>query len=258
LENIELLKKKKFNPTKVIAPLIVLVVIYVGLEIIVRAAGISKFVLPTPTAIVMATINNIAYVWPQFLITLRTIVVGFIIAVPLGLLLAAVFSQSRLIVQATTPLLILVIVTPMITLIPLLSLWLGFDPKIRILVVVLQATPIIALNTLVGFTNVEKEKLELMRSLGASRMQTFIKLIFPNAMPQIFTGVKLGAIFSTIGAISADIVAGNVGLGFRLMTYAGKAITEMVYGCIIIIALMSITFYYIISFIEGKVIVWRK
>jgi len=258
LENTELLKKKKFNPMKVIAPFVVLIVIYISLEIIVRAAGISKFVLPTPTAIIVATIHNMQFIWPQFLITLRTILVGFVISVPLGMFLAAIFSQYKLLAQSTTTLLILMIVTPMITLIPLLLLWLGFDPKIRILVVILQATPIIALNTLVGFTNVEKEKLELMKSLGASKFETFIKLIFPNAMPQVFTGLKLGAIFSTIGAISADIVAGNVGLGFRLMTYAGKAITELVYGCIIIIGLMSITFYYIISFIERKVIVWRK
>jgi ABC-type nitrate/sulfonate/bicarbonate transport system permease component len=84
-----------------------------------------------------------------------------------------------------------------------------------VIVVIIQATPIITLNTLNGFTNIEGEKLELAKSVGASKLQTFIKIIFMNAMPQVFTGIKLGCIFSTIGAISADFVAGTVGLCSR-------------------------------------------
>jgi len=146
----------------------------------------------------------------------------------------------------------------MITIVPLFMLWLGFDPNIRILVVILQAAPIIMLNTLSGFTSVETEKLELMRSMGASRRQTFFKLILPNAMPQVFTGIKLGCIFSTIGAISADFVGGSVGLGFRILQYSGLVMTEMTYGTILIVALIGIILYQLVSFAESKFIVWRK
>ena len=250
---------KKINSMSIIAPLILFVLIYFGLEILVRVFQIPRTIMPTPTAILTnTTVNFVADIWPQFLVTLKTIVIGFIAAIPIGMIVAAIFSQFDILVKAITPLLILLVVTPMITLIPLFLLWLGFNENIRIIVVIVQCVPIIALNTLSGFTNVERNKLELMRSIGATRLQTFIKVILPNAMPQVFTGIKLGCIFATIGAISADIVAGNVGLGFRIMQYSGFVMIEMAYGVIIVVALIGITLFQIVSVIEKRVVIWKK
>ena len=258
LEEVEVLNKKKFNFLNFFAPFIILAVIYLLLEIVIRVANIPRLVLPTPTAIIVETIKDFAHIWPHLLISLRTIILGFLISIPLGMLLAAIFSQFKILVQATTPLLIFIIVTPMISLIPLLILWLGIVTNIRLYVVILQATPIIALNTLVGFTTIESEKLELMKSMGASKIGTFVKVIFPNALPQIFTGIKLGGIFSIIGAISADVVAQNEGLGNRIMIYASLLSIEQVYGIIIIIGLLGITLFNSITLIQSKVVVWKK
>ena len=134
----------------------------------------------------------------------------------------------------------------------------GFDSKVRVIVVILQATPIIVLNTLTGFQTVETSKLELMRSMGATKFQTFIKLIFPNALPQVFTGLKLGCIFSTIAAMSADLAAGKIGLGFRIQQYSSLIMTEMAFGTILIVALIGIVLFQIVATIEKKVIVWVK
>jgi ABC-type nitrate/sulfonate/bicarbonate transport system permease component len=242
-----------------LSPVILFVVLYAGLEILIRVAGISRFVLPTPTAILTETFHNFSSdLWPHFIFTLKVVVIGFIIATLLGMTLAAFISQYNIIVKAVSPFIILLIVTPMITLVPLFMLWLGFNPNIRIMVVILQAAPVIMLNTLSGFTTVESEKLELMRSIGANRFQTFFKVILPNAMPRIFTGIKLGCIFSTIGAVSADFVGGSIGLGFRILQYSGLVMTEMTYGTILIVALIGITLYQIVRSIESRVIVWRK
>ncbi|MGM8212234.1 ABC transporter permease [Virgibacillus sp. W0430] len=259
IEVIEVKKGKRNIQLNVILPILTFIFLYVAFEIFIRATGVPRIVLPTPTAIIMETVQRFpADLWPHFLVTSRVIVIGFIIAIPFGIALAAIFSQLPIVVKATTPFIILLVVTPVITIVPLLVLWLGSDPNIRIIAVVVQATPIITLNTLSGFSKVETEKLELMKSIGASRVQTFIKVTFPNALPQVFTGVKLGCIFSTIGAISADFVAGNVGLGFRILQYSGSIMTEMAYGTILIVALIGISLYIIASSIEKKVIVWRK
>lgn len=242
-----------------LSPFLLFVTLYLLLEIVIRAADISRTVLPTPTAILTETIQNFGSdLLPHFLFTLKVVVIGFVVATILGMTLAALFSQYDLIVKAVSPFIILLVVTPMITIVPLFMLWLGFDPNIRIFVVILQAAPIIMLNTLSGFTSVETEKLELMRSMGANKLQTFFKVILPNAMPQVFTGIKLGCIFSTIGAISADFVGGSIGLGFRILQYSGLVMTEMTYGTILIVALIGIMLYQLVSFTEGKVIVWRK
>lgn len=241
------------------APIITLILFFVALEVFVRVGDISRLILPPPSATFMVTIERfIPDIWPHFLFTLRVITVGFLIAIPLGMLIASVFSQYDILTKAITPYVIVLVVTPMITLVPLLMLWLGYDPKLRIIVVVIQAAPIIALNTLTGFTNIESSKLDLAKSIGASKFQTFTKVIFPNAMPQVFAGIKLGVIFSTIGAVSADFIAGTFGLGFRIIQFSKFFMMELVYGSIVALCAISITLFLIVTFIESRVIVWRK
>lgn len=252
-------KKKDFKPAAIIAPLVALALLYGALEIIIPLSGINRIVLPTPTAIIKVIAEAFAAdIWPHFIFNVKVIFFGFLIAVPFGMLLAAICSQFNIIVKAVSPYVILLVVTPMITLIPLIQLWMGSDPDIRILVVVIQCTPIIMLNTLTGFTTVEQSKLDLARSMGASKLQTFIKIIFPNAMPQVFTGIKLGCIFSTIGSVTADFVFGMQGLGFKVQQATKYVMTEVVYGSIILIALIGFILYKIVALIERRIIVWKK
>ncbi|WP_186565791.1 ABC transporter permease [Lawsonibacter celer] len=251
-------KKKEFNPINVIAPLVVLAIIYVGLEIFLRVFNVSEYVMPTPTHIIQGTIKSFHIILPDFLFTLKIICIGFCIAIPAGILLAALFSQFDLLVKAMQPVVIWLVITPMITLIPLMTLWLGTDPNLRVIIVIIQATPIICLNTLNGFTHVEREKLELARSVGATKLQTFLSITFMNAMPQVFTGIKLGCIFSTIGAVSADFVSRGRGLGDRIIKFMKYSNFEESYGCIILIALIGIGLYTIVSMIEKRVVLWKK
>jgi len=251
-------KNKKRDPINWIAPIVMLVIIVVVLEVLVRVSGINRIVLPTPSAIFAFTSDAfLADLWFHFLYNFKVIFVGMLIAVTLGMLLAAICSQFNIVVKAITPVVILLVVTPMITLIPLMQLWLGSNPNIRILVVMISCTPIIMLNTLTGFTNIETSKLELARSMGASKLQIFAKVIFPNAMPQVFTGIKLGCIFSTIGSVTADFVYGMQGLGFKIQQYTKYVMTEQIYGSIILIAIIGFLLYKIVAMIEKKVVIWK-
>jgi ABC-type nitrate/sulfonate/bicarbonate transport system permease component len=251
--------KKRKEPIYYIAPIILLASLVMIWELFIVVSHISRTVLPAPHAIFLAMKQNfVRDILPHMLFTLRVILIGYIVAIPLGIIIAAVCSQFRLLIKAASPLIIFLVVTPMITMVPLFMLWMGFDSKVRIIVVILQATPIIALNTLSGFQTIENAKLELMRAMGASRIQIFIKLIFPNAMPQVFTGLKLGCIFSTIAAMSADLAAGKQGLGYRIQQYSSLIMTEMAFGTILIVALIGIALFQIVVSIEKRVILWIK
>ncbi len=252
-------KKKEINVTNIVAPLVVLVILLAVLELIARYSGINPYILPPPSQIFTDTMSKFTVdLWPHVLFSVRIILVGFICAITLGMLLAAVCSQFDIVTKAVSPVIIWLVITPMITLIPLLMLWLGTDPNLRAIVVIVQATPIITLNTLTGFVNVESEKKELARSVGATKFQAFTKITFMNAMPQVFTGIKLGCIFSTIGAISADFVAGTCGLGFRIIQYTKYNMTTMAYGCIIIVAIIGILLYTLVDKVEKRVVLWKN
>ena len=252
-------ERRNFKPVNIIAPTVVLIVILIAAELIATFTGISEYILPKPSRIISGTIEKFGPdIAQHFFFTLRVILIGFACSTVGGMLLAAVFSQFGIVTKAVSPVIVWLVITPMITLVPLLVLWLGPSPNLRMWVVIVQATPIITLNMLNGFTNVETEKLELAKSVGATRMQRFTKIIFMNAMPQVFTGIKLGCIFSTIAALSADFVSGNRGMGFRITQYTKYNMTYLAYGCILLIVLIGLTTYSIVSAIERRVVIWKN
>lgn len=251
-------KKKRKDLTSIIAPLVVLIILVLGLQLICTAFNVNEHVIPKPFDMVSETIRVFGDIWPHFLFTLKIVLLGFVISVPLGMLIAAVLSQSKILTSALSPIILALVITPMMTLVPLMLLWLGTNPNLRLLVIIVQATPIITFNTLNGFTHVEKEKLELGAAVGASKLQTFVKITFMNAMPQVFTGVKLGCIFSVIGAISADFVGGKIGMGTRIVYYTKYNATAVTFGCIILVAVIGLALYYAVSALERRVVLWKK
>lgn len=252
-------EKKKIEWINILAPFVVLAIIVIALEYLAKSGRISDYILPAPSKILTGTIKAFGKsILPDFLFSLKIILIGFFTATILGLLLAAIFSQFEIVAKATSPVIIWLVITPMITLVPLVLLWLGNDPNVRVIIVILQASPIICLNTLTGLTTVETEKLELARSVGATRFQAFIKINFMNAMPQVFTGIKLGCIFSIIGSISADFVAKAVGMGNKIIQFTKYVQTELAYGSILLVAILGIVMYMGIEAIEKRVVIWRK
>ncbi len=251
--------KARRSTKNVLAPLIVLVVLLIGLELIIKAFNISRQVLPAPSAILSVCAKEFKVnIWSHLIVTLKVIITGFIVGVPIGIFCAALLSQFKILEKAFSPYVIMLVTTPFIILVPIFMLWLGFGLNVRILAVILQTIPIVMLNSLSGFNNVEKVKLDLMNSLGATKVQTFIKVIFPNALPQVFTGIKLGGIFSTIAAVSAEFAGAQTGLGNRIMYFSSFIETELAFGCILIIALIGITLFNLTSMVERKIIIWKK
>ena len=252
-------KKKPINWTGIVAPLVVLAVIFIVCEIVARLGLVSEYILPAPSKIVSGVFRKFTTdIWQHYWLTLRVILIGFVVATFLGMLLAALISQSGLVTKAVSPVIIFMVITPMITLIPLLTLWLGYDPMQRVYVVIIQATPIITLNTLNGFNNLETEKMELSRSVGCNKLQRFIKVTFMNAMPQVFTGIKLGCINATIAALSADSVSGNIGMGYKIKQYVKYNNIDLAYGCILLVAITGLIIYNIVNRIEHKVVLWKN
>lgn len=252
-------RKKKRDTSAFIPPLILLIIMAVVWESISRGFKIPITVLPPLSIIIRDTIQNfVVNIWPHALVTIRTIVFGLICGVPLGIILASIFSQFKATEYAVTPLALLLVLTPMITLVPIYMLVMGFDYEPRFIVVIVQSVPIILLNTLTGFGMRQEKFTKLMRGYGATKMQTFFKLIFPNALPQVFAGIKLGGVFSTIATMSVEMVAGNPGLGYRITYFSSQVQTPLVFGTIFIVAIIGIMIYSIIDFVERRVITWSS
>lgn len=252
-------KSGRINIQNYLVPILTFIIIFGGLELIVHVFKISRQILPAPTAIVKALIENFTSdIGKHFLATIYVILAGFLVGVPLGIAFAAMLSQFKLIQTAFSPYVIFLVTTPMLTLVPLFMMWLGFGSEVRIMVVLLQTIPIVTLNSITGFNSVPKFKLDLARSVGATRLQTFFKIIFPNALPQVFTGIKLGGIFATIAAIGAEFSGAKMGLGNRIIYFSRLVETEIAFACIVCVAIIGIVLFNVVARLERSVIKWKK
>ena len=241
----------------ILAPVLTFVVIFALWTLIVRVADTPKWLLPSPLDIITAMVTNFSAYWPHIWTSFMTIVAGFLIAVPLAICFAAVITNFSVVNAALSPYVIFFVTTPLITLVPLLMLWIGFGIETRILTVVIQAFAIINMNSCTGFLNVPMIRHELMQSMGANRLQTFVRVVFPTALPDVFTGLRLATIFATTTCISAEYVGGNKGLGSQIIKYSQFLKTTDSFACIFYVALIGILFYSLIGFLQKKVIRWK-
>jgi len=226
-------------------------------EILINTFDIKPVYVPKPTLIFTCLWENFAEIAPHLKDTLFTILSGYLIAVPLGILLAAFITNYKLISDALNPFIIILVTTPLMTLMPILCVWLGFDLRVRIIGTVIQCFPIINMNSCTGMLNVPSMRIELMQSLKANRIQRFFRVTFLSALPDIFTGLRLRSIFATTGCIAVEYVTSNSGLGNRIQYYTSFYKTEYAFACIFLVAIIGITLYSIITLLEKRIMRWK-
>ncbi|MBP1737555.1 MAG: binding-protein-dependent transport system inner rane component [Oscillospiraceae bacterium] len=244
--------------TAVIAPVIAVILIVLVWEIAVKAAQIPEKLLPAPTVIFHALVKNFpSVISKDLVISLKSIAIGYAMAVPIGFVIAAVCSQFKLVVRAVTPVLIILMVTPMTTLVPIFKLFWGADTFLKLVVIVLQMAPVVALNSLTGFANPPKSNVDVMKAMGCGMWTTFFKVALPNALPQVFTGLKLGCILGTIASMVADMAVGQGGLGYRIMIYASFASTASAFATILVAAAVGVLLFQLVSAVERLLTAWN-
>lgn len=236
------------------SPFIFCIVLIVGLQLFLTLKGIPEFVFPKPTSIGKALAGSWQELGANMLITLEEILAGYVLAVVIGIFVAILITQFPLVNSALTPYTVFLATMPMIALIPLLMIWLGFGMNVRIIVVTLQAFPVVMMNAATGFNNVDPLKLELMKSLGAGRLQTLRMVIIPDAMPHIFTGLRLAGIFSTTAAICSEFSGGTEGLGVQVITATSYCKMDIAFAGILLVAVIGVSLYQLIKLLERKIV----
>jgi len=246
--------------SNVLPPLVMLAAAIIVLEIITEdgLGLVNELVIPGPQKIVTNTIAFFKLGVGDYESTLVNVLAGYVISIPLGLLIAGLLAQSKLSIKAFSPIIVVLAVTPMMVLIPILVMWTSFAWWTRILAVVLQSTPIIVLNALSGFTDVPQEKNELALVYGASKAKRFFKIVVPQAWPRIFTGLRLGVINATLGIIATEFLILGTGMGYRITVACNFLKFPLVFGCIIIMALTSYLMMMVVSIIEKRVLIWKQ
>jgi NitT/TauT family transport system permease protein len=245
------------NAREMLVILGVAVVFIGGMELLVRIFQVPTYIFPAPSGIFNSLVNSFPVLWPHLLITLQELVIGYAIGAVIGIVLAGVITQFPFIEKVVTPYIILLVTTPMLALVPLLILKLGFGLEPRIVAVALAVGPMVMINSATGFRRTDLPKIALARSYGASTLQIFAKIRFPLALPMIIVGLMVGGIFGLLTAVGAEMVGGGSGLGSRLVYYSSLARMEPFFATIVIIAALGISMYVVFYFIGKKWASWE-
>ena len=242
---------------EILAILATAVVVVGGIELWLRYFEVPLYIMPPPSAIVLALMTDFPLILPHLGHTLVVLLSGFAIGAGIGMLLAAIITQFPFAEKIIAPYVLILVTTPMLALVPLLILRFGFGYEPRIIAVALAAGPMVMINSATGFRRVDAQKIALARSYGASTLQIFWKVRAPMALPMILVGLMIGAIFGLLTAVGAEMVGGGFGLGNRLTTYSSMIQMPQFFGVVLILSTLGILIYVIFFLIGRKWASWE-
>jgi ABC-type nitrate/sulfonate/bicarbonate transport system permease component len=223
----------------------------------VRSGQINSLLLPTPTSIVQALVDNRDIIAVHTMQTLLETVLGLAIATILGLLLAILIDFSNLLRKALYPLLVISQTIPIVALAPLLLLWFGFGLTPKLIVVILYCFFPIVVACVDGLLGTDQDLLRLLRSMRASRWQILWLVRLPGAMPAFFSGLRIAATYSVTGAIFGEYVGAYQGLGIYMETSTNSHAIVQVFAAIVVSAILSLLLFGFVSLIEWILLPWR-
>jgi NitT/TauT family transport system permease protein len=241
-------------------PLLAGAVILLMWEYVPPFFGVSKLLLPVPSAIARSlwVIYDRGLLIENFMITLFEALGGFAAGATSAIFFAFLVTRSVLIERALMPYLVGLQALPKVALAPLIVVWIGIGIESKILIAAVISFFPVLINAIVGFSTVEADKIDLMRSLVASRWQMFRIVIFPNSLPFIFAGLNVGIVLSITGALVGEFIGADRGLGNLLLQFNYNMDIAGMFAVLLILALLGVVLYALIRAFHVRVVFWAK
>jgi putative hydroxymethylpyrimidine transport system permease protein len=227
-----------------------------GWEALVQGGVVDSLLLPAPTEVASSLWNDRGLLGPDLAVTLQEVLVGLLAAVAVGAALGIGMHLSGALRRALRPLVIGSQAVPIPVIAPLLILVLGFGLAPKVLLVALVCFFPVTINLYDGLRRVDPDARKLLRSFDASRWQSFRLLEAPAALPAAFTGLKVAAAVSVIGAVFAEWAGSDAGLGHALLTANGQLETARAFAATFLLFVLAVGLYGLFALLERRVVRW--
>ena len=238
--------------------LLLIAVVLLVWEGLVRFFAVPAFILPEPSNIFMALYRGIAsrlYI-DHIGVTLAETLIGFALGTSLAFLLGTAVALSRRTEYFLYPFIVMFQAMPKVALAPLIIVWFGLGLTSKVVTAALVAFFPLLVNTIVGLRSADEDRVSLMRSLAASRWQLFWMLQLPNAMPYIFAGLEIAMIFALLGAIVAELVGAQSGLGMLIQSMNFTMDVAGQFSVLLILSLVGLLLNGIVTAIRKRILFW--
>lgn len=252
-----MIKRLKNTGNKII-PLAFITIIIAVWQYISSRGILPKYILPSPKDIGITLVDILPDLRVHIPVTLWEAFIGLIISILSSIVLAIIMDNVLIIKKALYPLLIISQTIPIIALAPLFVVWFGFGTLPKIIVVVLVCFFPISVNLVDGLASVDPDMFNMMRSMGAKKIQIFRHLKFPFAMSGFFSGLRIAVTYSIMGAVIGEWLGGERGLGVYMIRVKHSYALDKFFASILVIVLLSILLFKLIAFAEYSLLPWRR
>ena len=224
----------------------------------VALSQIEKFILPPPSQIISAFFKQWTPIFEHTKVTIYEALVGYLVALIVSIFLAIAIDNNRFLKQGFYPILVASQTIPIIAIGPLITAWFGFGILPKVLVVALVAFFPIVVNMIDGFNSTDKDLINLLKTMNASKWQIFLKVKIPSALPNTFSGLRIAATYSVMGAVIGEWLGASKGLGIYIRNASNSYLIDQVFAAIIVIVGISILFYSVLLIVERLIIPWNR
>lgn len=239
--------------------LLVLAVVIVAWEVYVDSGAGNAFVLPAPHSVFAAVTHNGAYLWSNFTTTAAEVGIGITLSLLLGLALAVIIHFSSALRQALYPLAVGSQAVPIVVIAPLLVFWWGFGIVPKLVIIVLICFFPVLVTTVDALAAVDPDQLKLLRTMDATRWQSFRFAEAPAALPAALSGARISLAVAVIGAFIAESTAGSSsGLGHEIVTDLTALATARAYAAALILGLFAVLCFNLLGVLERRLAPWAQ
>ncbi len=246
-------KKHKLEPY---APWIALAMILMSWEASCRLFNISEFIFPSPIGIILSLKEFAGPITNHALQTFWTTMAGFGIGVFVGTLLGFIIGSSRFLYNALYPLMIGFNAIPKAAFVPVLVVWFGIGTVPAILTAFLICFFPITVNVATGLATLEPELEDVLRALGASRIDVLLKVGLPRSLPYFFASLKVAITLAFVGSVVSETVAANEGIGYLMMSAGSQMRMPLVFAGLVVISAMAMVMYEVFAMLERRMTGW--
>jgi len=249
--------KKKWAETnwQPVIPLAGLLLLW---QILSMSGLIPGYMLPGPWQVTTAFISDFYLLMGHLGRTLSEAAAGLALAIAASFILAIVMDANRFLKQAVTPLLLLTQTMPVIAIAPLLILWMGYGAAPKIALVFLTCFFPMTIGLLGAFAQADSDAIRLLQSMGAKRAHIYRYIKLPQALPAFFSGLKISCAYSIIGAVIAEWLGGDAGLGVYMIRVRRSYSFDKMFAVILLTSILSLLLIKIVSIIEKAAMPWKK
>jgi NitT/TauT family transport system permease protein len=248
--------RKQYHRLETAMPYLVIVGTLALWELFVKAFAIRQFILPAPTDVYVALIKYRDPIFTSALFTLTNTLLGFAIGILVGVPLGIVIGSWRLAYAGLYPILVGINSVPKAAIVPILVIWMGIGQPPAITTAFMLSFFPIAVNVATGLATTEPELEDVLRSLGASKLDILWKVGIPRSLPYFFASLKVSITLAFVGAVISETLASNDGIGYLMVQAASQFRTPLMFAGVTVIAAMGIATYVFFVLIERRFTGW--